>query len=278
MACRNKGGYKLTKNVGIDEALQLYPLVCVLFSMLSLNDPPSLISDHPPPSTGSSLNSCLTSTPLLIQPVSKAASTATPPTIHLGYSQPPQLTPGPTPSTPVPRDPSSVTAHTTPQHPSPTEEKHPSPSPISDHPTPDVEVPSTTQLATVTTPLHILAQKNTGMNQVVLMIAVECDCQLLTSNIIVSLCLYFLQFHLTSNHLSQLSPPHLLTIQHKTLVVRLYHLSRLSSPHPLTIQHKNVWSAADLGGGGGGRGGAVCPGPQCKGAPEQCQTRSNLSV
>ena len=28
----------------------------------------------------------------------------------------------------------------------------------------------------------------------------------------------------------------------------------------------------------GGATGAVCPGPQCKGAPKQCQTRSNLSV
>ena len=46
-----------------------------------------------------------------------------------------------------------------------TEEQHPPPSLISDHPTPpNLEVPSTTQLATVTTPPHSLAQENTGMN------------------------------------------------------------------------------------------------------------------
>ena len=112
------------------------------------------------------------------QPISKAASTATPPTIHPAYSQPPQLTPGPSPSTLVPRNPPSVTAHATPQHPSPsatamtpyshsTEKQHPPPSLISDHPTPpDLEVPSTTQLGAATTPPHSLAQENTGMNRI----------------------------------------------------------------------------------------------------------------
>ena len=93
-----------------------------------------------------SLTSDLISTPLCI---SKAAGIATPPTIHQAGSQPPQLTPGPTPST-------------SPQY---TEQQHPPPSLISDHPTPpDPEMPATTQLATVTTPPHNSAQENTGMN------------------------------------------------------------------------------------------------------------------
>ena len=64
------------------------------------------------------------------------------------------------PSTPVPRNSPSVTAHTTPQHPSPlatamssyphyTKEEHPPPFLIS-------------QLATVTTHPHNLAQENTA--------------------------------------------------------------------------------------------------------------------
>ena len=123
-----------------------------------------------------SLTSYLHSTPLYPQPISKAAGTATPPTIHPACSQLPQLTSGPTSSTPAPLVHPSVTAHTTPQHPSPlatgmisspqyTEGQHPPPSLISDQPTPrDPEVPSTTQLATVTTPPHNSAQENTGMN------------------------------------------------------------------------------------------------------------------
>ena len=119
-----------------------------------------------------SLTSYQISTPLLPQPISKAASTATPPTIHPSCSQP-QLASGPTSSTPVPP---SETDHTTPQHqsslatamtssPQYSEGQHPPPSLLSDHPTPpDPEVPSTTQLATVTTPPHNSAQKNTGMN------------------------------------------------------------------------------------------------------------------
>ena len=48
-----------------------------------------------------------------------------------------------------------------------TEEQHLPPSLISDHPTPpDLEVPSTTQLATVTTPPHSLAQENSSMNRI----------------------------------------------------------------------------------------------------------------
>ena len=130
-----------------------------------------------------SLTSDLNSTPLLPQPVSKAAGTATPPTIHPACSQPPQLTPGPTLSTPVRP---SETAHT--QHPSPlatavtsspqyTEQQHPPPSLISDHPTPspDLEVQSITQRATVTTPPPNSAQKSTGINRIVLMVAIECD-------------------------------------------------------------------------------------------------------
>ena len=121
------------------------------------------------------------STPLLLQPISKAAGTATPSTIHLACSQPPQLTSGPTSSTPVPLD---LPSETGPQHPSPlatattsspqyTEQQHPSLSLISDHctPSPDPEVPSTTQLATVTTPPNNSAQENTGMNSILLMVA-----------------------------------------------------------------------------------------------------------
>ena len=142
---------------------------CILLSVyflawyLLMTLPPLSLTTPPPPDY--SLNSCLTSTPLLIQPVSEAARTATPPTIHPPYSQPPQPTPCPTPSTHVPQNPPSVTPHTTAQHPSLLEAKHPSP------PThPDLHV----ELATVTTPPHSLAQENTGMDQVVLMIAVEC--------------------------------------------------------------------------------------------------------
>ena len=119
-----------------------------------------------------SLTSYQISTPLYPQPISKAPGTATPPTVHPPCSQP-QLASGPTSSTPIPP---SETAHTTPQHPSSlatamtsspqyTEGQHPPPSLISDQPTPpDPEVPSTTQLATVTTPPHNSAQENTGMN------------------------------------------------------------------------------------------------------------------
>ena len=123
---------------------------------------------------GLSPTSDLNSTPLLPQPISKAAGTATPPTIHLACSKPPQFTSGPTSSTPVPLD---LPSETGPQHPSflatamtsspqYTEQQHPSPSLISDHhtPSPDPVVPSTTQLATV--PTHPLnsGQENTGMN------------------------------------------------------------------------------------------------------------------
>ena len=83
-------------------------------------------------------------------------------------------TSGPTLSTPVPLDLSSETG---PQHPSSLttasmtsspqyREQQPPPSVISDHrtPSPDPEVPSTTQLAAVTTPPHNSAQENTGMS------------------------------------------------------------------------------------------------------------------
>ena len=121
-----------------------------------------------------SLTSDVNSTTLLPQPMSKAAGSATAPTIHLACSQPPQLTSDPISSTPVSLDLSSETG---PQHPlslamamtsSPqyTEQQHPSPSLISDHhtPSPDAEVPSTIQLATVTTPPHHTVQEeHTGM-------------------------------------------------------------------------------------------------------------------
>ena len=96
-------------------------------------------------------------------------------------------------STHVPRNSPSVTAHTTPQHPSPLATA------MSSYPHYTGEEHSLiSQLATVATRPHNLAQENTGT---ILMVAVECDCQLLTSNIIISLCLYSLQFHLTSNQL-----------------------------------------------------------------------------
>ena len=97
------------------------------------------------------------------------------------------------PSTHVPRNSPSVTAHTTPQHPSPLATA------MSSYPHyKEEEHPLISQLATVATHPHNLAQENTGT---ILMVAVECDCQLLTSNIIISLYLYSLQFHLTSNQL-----------------------------------------------------------------------------
>ena len=116
-----------------------------------------------------SLTSDLISKPLLPQPISKAPGTATPPTIHPACSLP-QLPSGPTLSTPVP--PSETGPHhpsflatamiSSPQY---TEQQHPSPSLISDHHSPpDPEVPSTIQLATVTTPPRNSVQENTGMN------------------------------------------------------------------------------------------------------------------
>ena len=122
-----------------------------------------------------SLTSDLNSTPLLPQPLSKAADTATPPTIHLACSKPPQLTSGPTSSAPVPLD---LPSETGPQHPSSlatamtsspqyTEQQHPSSSVISDHHTASLDpvVPSTIQLATVTTHPLNSGQENTGMNE-----------------------------------------------------------------------------------------------------------------